>query len=144
MLQVIKCKYIKHTQGLCHFRLRTADHALSLVAPVTTAVQSLERSYAWPPPSLSHLYFLCRGSSCPMLRTFAFWWFWMTSACCLHNFLIYNHICTEVWKQSQNQRQSYFTTGGLPPISSFWRQAPWDPWPEIFFSNWTLAVIVLM
>jgi hypothetical protein len=22
------------------------------------------------------------------------------------------------------QSQSYFTTGGLPPISSFWRQAP--------------------
>jgi hypothetical protein len=26
------------------------------------------------------------------------------------------------------QRQSYFTTGGLPPISSSWRQAPWGPW----------------
>jgi hypothetical protein len=24
------------------------------------------------------------------------------------------------------QSQSYFTTGGLPPISSSWRQAPWD------------------
>jgi hypothetical protein len=26
--------------------------------------------------------------------------------------------------QSQTQSQSYFTTGGLPPISSSWRQAP--------------------
>jgi hypothetical protein len=26
--------------------------------------------------------------------------------------------------QSQSQSQSYFTTGGLPPISSSWRQAP--------------------
>jgi hypothetical protein len=28
--------------------------------------------------------------------------------------------------------KSYFTTGGLPPISS-WRQDPWGPRPEIFF-----------
>jgi hypothetical protein len=38
ILQVIKCKYIQHIQGLCQFRLSTADHALSLVAPATTAV----------------------------------------------------------------------------------------------------------
>jgi hypothetical protein len=35
--------------------------------------------------------------------------------------------------QSQSQSQSYFTTGGLPPISSSWRQAPWESRPEIFF-----------
>jgi hypothetical protein len=29
--------------------------------------------------------------------------------------------------------QTYFTTGGLPPISSSWRQAPWGPRPEFFF-----------
>jgi hypothetical protein len=29
--------------------------------------------------------------------------------------------------------QSYFTTGGLPPISSSWLQAPWDSRP-VFFS----------
>jgi hypothetical protein len=34
--------------------------------------------------------------------------------------------------QSQSQSQSYFTTGGLRPISSSWRQAPWDSWPETF------------
>jgi hypothetical protein len=28
--------------------------------------------------------------------------------------------------------QSYFTTGGLPPNSSSWRQAPWDSRPVIF------------
>jgi hypothetical protein len=39
--------------------------------------------------------------------------------------------------------KSYFTTGGLPPISSSWRHALWDPRP-VFFFNWTLAVIVLM
>jgi hypothetical protein len=39
--------------------------------------------------------------------------------------------------------QRYFTTGGLPPISSFWRQAPWDSRPTLFF-NWTLAAIALM
>jgi hypothetical protein len=31
------------------------------------------------------------------------------------------------------QSQRYFTTGGLSPISSSWRQAPWDLRPEIFF-----------
>jgi hypothetical protein len=33
----------------------------------------------------------------------------------------------------QSQSQSYFTTGSLPPISSSWRQAPWDSRPEIYF-----------
>jgi hypothetical protein len=46
--------------------------------------------------------------------------------------------------QSQCQSQSYFTTGVLALISSSWRQAPSGLWPEIFFFNWTLAVIVLM
>jgi hypothetical protein len=45
---------------------------------------------------------------------------------------------------STQRVQTYFTTGGLPPISSSWREAPWDPLPEFLFSNWTLAVIVLM
>jgi hypothetical protein len=35
-------------------------------------------------------------------------------------------------------------TGGLPPISSSWRQAPWDSRPPNLFSNRTLVVIVLM
>jgi hypothetical protein len=34
--------------------------------------------------------------------------------------------------QSQRQSQSYFTTDGLPPISS-WRQPPWDSRPTFFF-----------
>jgi hypothetical protein len=33
----------------------TADYALSRVVQVATAVQSLDRSHAWPPPSLSLL-----------------------------------------------------------------------------------------
>jgi hypothetical protein len=33
----------------------------------------------------------------------------------------------------QSQNHSYFTTVGLPPISSSWRQVPWDSRPEIFF-----------
>jgi hypothetical protein len=31
------------------------------------------------------------------------------------------------------QIQIYFTTSGLSPISSSWRQAPWDPRPDFFF-----------
>jgi hypothetical protein len=38
--------YTQYTQGLGQSRLNTADHALLLVAPATTAVWSLERSYA--------------------------------------------------------------------------------------------------
>jgi hypothetical protein len=34
---------------------------------------------------------------------------------------------------AMSQGQGYFTTGGLPPISSSWRQAPWDSLPELFF-----------
>jgi hypothetical protein len=30
-------------------------------------------------------------------------------------------------------RESYFTTGGLPPVSWSWRQAPWDSRPDILF-----------
>jgi hypothetical protein len=30
------------------------------------------------------------------------------------------------FSSSQSQNQSYFTTGGLLPVSSSWRQAPWD------------------
>jgi hypothetical protein len=33
---------------------------------------------------------------------------------------------------SQSQNQIYITIGGLPPIGSSWRQAPWDSRPEIF------------
>jgi hypothetical protein len=33
------------------------------------------------------------------------------------------------------QSQSYFTTGGLPTISSSLHQAPWDPRPEFFIST---------
>jgi hypothetical protein len=46
------------------------------------------------------------------------------------------------WIKNQSQSQSYFTTGGLPPISSSWRQAPSDSHPDLF--NWSLAVIDLM
>jgi hypothetical protein len=48
-----------------------------------------------------------------------------------------------VCQLSRIQSRSYFTTGDLPPISSSWHQAPWDPRPVLFF-NWTPAVIVFM
>jgi hypothetical protein len=42
-----KCMYIQYIQGLSQSRLSTANHALLLlIAPATTAVYSLERSYA--------------------------------------------------------------------------------------------------
>jgi hypothetical protein len=45
---------------------------------------------------------------------------------------------------TNSHSQSYFTTGGLPLISSSWRQATWDPRPEILFFNRTLEAIILM
>jgi hypothetical protein len=33
----------------------------------------------------------------------------------------------------QSQSQSYFMTGGLPPMSSPWRRTLWDSWPVMFF-----------
>jgi hypothetical protein len=48
-----------------------------------------------------------------------------------------SHTCLLKVQHLQNwtlaQSQSYFTTGGLPPISSSWRQVPWGWWPETFF-----------
>jgi hypothetical protein len=41
-------------------------------------------------------------------------------------------------------RESYFTTGGLSPINSSWRQAPWHSRPVILFSYWIVTVIALM
>jgi hypothetical protein len=38
ILQVIKCMYIQHIQCLCQFKHSTAENALLLVAPPTTAV----------------------------------------------------------------------------------------------------------
>jgi hypothetical protein len=81
ILQVMKSMYIQHIQGLCQFKLSTADHALLSVAPATTAVSSLERSYDWPPPSLGILCFLYRGSPYPMLWTFAFFDFSWLRTC---------------------------------------------------------------
>jgi hypothetical protein len=61
-----------------------------------------------------------------------------------HNdWLTHSPANSTVCHQSQSQIQTYFTTDGLPPISSSWRQAPWGSRPEIFFFNWTLSVIVL-
>jgi hypothetical protein len=37
-----------------------------------------------------------------------------------------------------SQSQSHFTSGGLPSISSSWRQALWDS-RLVIFSNWTLG-----
>jgi hypothetical protein len=53
ILHVIKRMYIcvnvciyNIYKGLCQSRLSTTDHALLLISPATTAVYSLERSYA--------------------------------------------------------------------------------------------------
>jgi hypothetical protein len=41
-------------------------------------------------------------------------------------------ICNSELTQPTTQSQSYFTTGGLPSISSSWRQAPWGSRPRFF------------
>jgi hypothetical protein len=47
-----------------------------------------------------------------------------------------------LYSQSKSVRVT-LRLGRLTPIRSSWRQAPWGPRPEIF-SNWTIALIVLM
>jgi hypothetical protein len=44
----------------------------------------------------------------------------------------------------ESQSELLYDWRFLPPISPSWRQALWDSRPVILFSNWTLAVIVLM
>jgi hypothetical protein len=55
-----------------------------------------------------------------------------------------NSLANEISNQSQSQ--SYFTTGGLPPVSSSWRQAPWDLRPLIFSTehlwSWSLCNVL--
>jgi hypothetical protein len=53
--------------------------------------------------------------------------------------LLYADIFPFSWLNCHSRSRSYFTTGGLQPISSSWPQAPWDPRAEIFFFNWTLG-----
>jgi hypothetical protein len=43
--------------------------------------------------------------------------------------------------QPTTQSRSYFTTGGLPPISSSWRQAHWGSRPEFVFATETLRSV---
>jgi hypothetical protein len=45
-------------------------------------------------------------------------------------------VTCELW----NHSHSHFTTGFLLPVSSSWRQAPWDSRPVILFSNRTLGL----
>jgi hypothetical protein len=72
------------------------------------------------------------------------------SSACRAQTLIFNASRAELLSEPtadnskmQSQSRSYFTIGGLPPISLSWRQVPCGRRPETF-SNWTLAVIVLM
>jgi hypothetical protein len=58
----------------------------------TTAAQTFELSYAWPPPGLSLLYFLCWTSLWSTLQTFTYSWFCMTSVRCLHSCVTKSYI----------------------------------------------------
>jgi hypothetical protein len=42
-------------------------------------------------------------------------------------------LCPFILQKFLRQSQRRFTTGSLPPTSLSWWQAPWDPWPVIFF-----------
>jgi hypothetical protein len=72
--------YKQYIHGLCQSRQCAADYALSYHTLCYNG-----SSVTW---TVVGLYFLCWASPCPILRTFGLWWFWMTSACCLHNFVI--------------------------------------------------------
>jgi hypothetical protein len=54
-------------------------------------------------------------------------WNCQLSRCYLFSIIFDCHFSTN------SESQSYFTTGGLPPISLSWYQAPWDQRPVFFF-----------
>jgi hypothetical protein len=56
---------------------------------------------------------------------------------------VFEHASTWGLTHCQCQSQNYFTTGGLPPNSLPWRQAPWDPqWTFLWwFSDCTLSAL---
>jgi hypothetical protein len=62
-----------------------------------------------------------------MLQTCTFSWYCMTYVCCLQNFVIKSYA---LWSQKQSQHN--YMTGGLPPVSSFRRKAPWGSRLENF------------
>jgi hypothetical protein len=82
-----KCMYIQYIQGPLSVQARTTNHALLLIAPATTAVYSLERSYAWPPPSLSLLYFIILLYSQKRLSSYILWSDAMENTCLLVSYL---------------------------------------------------------
>jgi hypothetical protein len=52
---------------------------------------------------------------------------------CFERWLSLESTLIHFWRQSQSN--NYFRTGGLPPISSSWGQAPWDSGPQFFQLN---------
>jgi hypothetical protein len=72
-----RCKvasfFIRRVPGIIDARARgpaVEKHCLTLQQQLDH-----EESWAWPPPSLSLLYFLCLTSPCPIPRTCSFSWF---------------------------------------------------------------------
>jgi hypothetical protein len=77
-------------------------------------------------------------TDCPWLRN------WGNSALCSKSGS--NEEESWLWLcRSQIQSQSYFTTGGLPSITSSWHQAPWDSRPKIFLqlNSWWFSLYSL-
>jgi hypothetical protein len=58
------------------------------------------------------------------------WTLWSGLITCIQNGIF--EVFLSQWS-ADHKVQSYFTTGGLPPIRSSWHQAPWAPQPKIFF-----------
>jgi hypothetical protein len=96
----VKCTYciysilpkifpLHYTQALCQYRLlkyiMIILHSLWICyngSLITWAIISLTTT------KFKRLIFLCLVSPCPILPTCSFSWFYITSACCLHNFVI--------------------------------------------------------
>jgi hypothetical protein len=47
-----------------------------------------EQLHTWPLPSISLVYFRCWALPLPVSCTLAFSWFYITSACCMHSFVM--------------------------------------------------------
>jgi ribose/xylose/arabinose/galactoside ABC-type transport system permease subunit len=93
-----------------------AMHGFLRLAPFLTGlrVSSLLRDWLGSDLRVSHFF----SFSCPLVNT--------------HSWTLNSLTTALLMNRYQSLSRSYFATGGSPPISSSWRQVPWDPRAEIF------------
>jgi hypothetical protein len=90
----------------------------------------------------AHNQWLYKTCSIPYWSTSVFYCDWLGSDLWVGHFFCESlrtndeRWMTYDWITNQSRSQSFFATGGLPSINSSWRQASWNPRPEIFSTEY--------